>query len=126
LYVEAENLFRDVVNDACVDAVRGITAQLKEVFDHLYDKISGSEAQRFQQRSIDKIINFVKEIEHMNITNDQELAAIAKRVENLIDDVEATDLRKDDNYRKAIVDGMVPIRKELDSMLERKPRKLMV
>jgi len=126
LYTEAENLFKDVVNDACIDAVVGITTQLKTTFDHLYDRIAGSETQRFQQRSIDKIINFVNEIKHLNITNDVELTNVAEKIKGLIGDVEAKDLRDDDNFRMAIANGMGQIRTELDGMLESKPRKLMI
>ena len=126
LYAEAENLFRDVVNDACVDAVRGITVQLKEIFDHLYEKIAGTTTQRFQQRSIDKIVKFVKEVEHLNITNDEELTAVSEKIQDLIDGVEAADLRKDDNFRMGIATSMGKIREELSSMLEKKPRKLMI
>jgi len=126
LYIEAENLFKDVVNDACVDAVHGITIQLKKCFDHLYEKIAGSEVLRFQQSSIDKITTFVREIEHLNITNDAELAAVSAKVQDLIDGVEAADLRKDPNFRMGIANSMGQIRVELSGMLEKKPRKLMV
>lgn len=126
MYIEAENQFKDILHDACTEAVRGLTAELSKTLDHLYNQISGSGAKRFQQRSIDKLTNFVNEMKHMNITNDVELAAVSDKIQSLVGGVEAKDLKKDDNFRMGITTGMEQIRTELSKMVEKKPRKLMV
>ena len=106
------------------DALRGEFASLIDhALDRLGKKADGSQ-KVFRNSLVGNIKDFLDVFKDKNITDDQALAALVGRVEELIDGVNPDDLRTNEQMREYVQTGFTGAKAELDKMLIDRPSRV--
>lgn len=78
----------------------------------------------FHASKVEKLRDFLETFEARDLTNDDELASLAKQAKELISTVDPKLLRKDFDQRKALADAFTKIRDDASKLVEVRSRKL--
>ena len=109
--------------EAVQDVLR---ANMKELVDHLLDRLSGGEdgaAKTFKNSTIDAFNDFLSTFEARNITDDAQLQELVSKAKSMLDGVDAKELRASKIARKTVTQSFAEIKQSLDKMIVDKPKR---
>lgn len=78
-------------------------------------------AKRLHATAVTKVQDFLSNFGARNITNDEELAKVVEEARALVDGVDVTTLRKDDDFKAKMLAGMDSLKGELAALVENTP-----
>ena len=118
MYDEAQALVTTEMETARTDvmrALRGVAAQLVESLAERLGSDDGK-PRTFRDNRVKKLLDFLDTFSGRNIAGDVELALLMGQARELLDGVVPDDLRKDDDTRERVREGMEAIKQALDTM----------
>ena len=81
---------------------------------------------RFQNSSVEKLTGFMEMFGQRNVTQDEELSELIEAAKDLLDGVEAQELRDEEELRTAICDGMKEVASNLAELVEDGPTRALL
>lgn len=108
---EASSEIQLVLRESMAKLVQHMTDRLKEGPD--------GKPLRFKESTVSNLVEFLANFEFRNVTDDQELQALASQARQLLQGVSADDLRTTTDLRAKVQQGMAGIAAQLDTMLTR-------
>jgi hypothetical protein len=107
------------------DAVRMSFAELVE---HLSDRLApepDGKRKVLRDSVVENLKEFLSTFAARNLTNDEEMAALADKARKVIDGVSGEDLRNVDLTRDRVVKGLAEVRRKIDGLVINQPRRQM-
>ena len=98
--------------------------QLKELLDHLVDRLRPSvdgKAMVFRNSMMANFGDFLSVFDAKNISDDKDLAALVEKLRGLSEGVTPENLRSNADFRSDIATRFEEIKAELDQMIVNKP-----
>jgi hypothetical protein len=86
--------------------------------DRLKDSAEGKPL-RFKETTVSNLVEFLTNFEFRNVTDDIELQALVAQARQLLQGINAEDLRTTGELRTKVQQGMVGLAAQLDTMLTR-------
>lgn len=111
-------------NDALGEATTVLRVSMKELVDHMVEKLQPGEDGKkkiFRDSMVGNLREFLRTFGARNISDDQELAALAKQAELLLAGVDAETLREGPTTRDRVREGMEKIKQTLDTLVVNAP-----
>lgn len=109
------------------DAVQQVLREnMKELVDHLLDRLQGGEDGKpkvFKKSMIDNFNDFLDTFSARNITDDDALQSLVSEAKKMLEGVDADELRVSKRTRTQVADGFAKMQKSLDFMLQEKPKR---
>ena len=98
--VERENKkFVEMMKMNAEETIKNIRKSFMVIMKHLRDKLVNPD-EKFQNSTVEKPMKFLEEFKNINIFGDKPLEKLNKDIKDILDGVDAQDLRDDDDYRK--------------------------
>jgi len=108
---EASTEIQTVLRDSMAKLVQHMADRLKEGPD--------GKPLRFKETTVSNLVGFLANFEFRNVTDDGELQALVAQARELLEGVNADDLRTTGDLREKVQRGMADIAAQLDTMLTR-------
>lgn len=108
---EASSEIQLVLRESMAKLVQHMANRLKEGRD--------GKPLRFKESTVSNLIEFLANFEFRNVTDDQELQALATQARQLLQGVSADDLRSTGDLRAKVQQGMTEIAAQLDTVMTR-------
>lgn len=121
---QAEWQTRIVEAGQAADAL--LTAQFKELIDHLNEKLSPSEEKnadgtekkkKLHDSMLDKITDFLSNLPARNLTNNEQLKSFATQAQTLLNGVTTAKIKENDGLKKQVFDGFTTLKTTLDKFV---------
>ena len=108
---------------AVAQVEQALAGALSQIVKHLGTQLGsgGEKKQRIRQESFQKVMDFIESFPQRNIGGSADLAKLVEEAKDLVKGVDVKDVRKDDELRKKLVEGVAKVNATLDTMLEQKP-----
>lgn len=129
LVARERNKFQVLIQEASQQAVAELRSRFAQTVDHMVERLTGEreggKSLVFRESLVGNVREFVESFASLNISNDQELAALVERARSTLDGVEVSKLRSDNQLRSRVAAQMATVQEKLDGMLVDRPtRKL--
>jgi hypothetical protein len=108
---EASSEIQQVLRESMARLVQHMADRLRETPD--------GKPMRFKETTVSNLVEFLANFEFRNVTDDQELQTLVAKGRDLLQGVQADDLRTTGDLRTRVHQGMAAIGAELDGMLTR-------
>jgi hypothetical protein len=108
---EASSEIQQVLRQSMADLVAHMAERLKEGAD--------GKPLKFKQSTVSNLVEFLSNFSFRNVTDDQELQSLVTRARELLQGVEADELRTAGDLRVRVQAGMTSISAALDGMMQR-------
>ena len=108
---EASSEIQTVLRESMAKLVQHMADRLKEGPD--------GKPLRFKETTVSNLIEYLANFEFRNVTDDGELQALVAQARELLNGVDADDLRTTGDLRSRVQQGMADIAAQLDTMLTR-------
>lgn len=109
---------------ALEEATAVLRAGFADLVSHMVERLTPGEDNKpriFRDSLVGNVREFLRTFPERNLSDDQELAALAKDAERLLSGVDAEALRKSDGLRDSIRQGMTEIKTRLDAAVINQP-----
>ena len=117
-----EQRFVQMMTEFRENAVEVLRMRFSEMVTRIVDRLSGEE-KRFKNTTVTNIQEFLNSFDQLNINNDEELKREVDRVRQILAGVDPNAIRSDDGFRIGISKEMAQVQDQMESMMERKPRR---
>jgi hypothetical protein len=97
-----------------------LRANLKDMVDHMIEQLKPGEdgkKKKFYESSVTKIKTFLENFEIRNVSDDAQLSIIVNHAKNLLDGVEAKEIRDNEAVRGNLSTGFTAMKTYLDQMV---------
>ena|SRR5205809_86048 len=95
---------------------------MAKLVQHMADRLKeGSDGKllRFKETTVSNLVEFLKNFEFRNVTDDNELQSLVAKARELMQGVNADDLRTTGDMRAKVQQGMTELARQLDTLLMR-------
>lgn len=127
VYKEEQEKFITLANETREMGILALRNGFAEIITHLTNKLSGKldgEKLRLHQESINKIEEFWESFQFKNVFKDDELKKTIQQARDIFVDIDAKDLRKDEELIKAVHEEMEKVKDTLDKSIKTFKRKV--
>jgi len=125
LYEEEKQKAKATWTAAANEMVTLVRATFIEIIEHVLDRLSGGEDGKpkiFKNSLVENLNAFLSDFEERNdILDDEKLATLVNEMRQVMDGVDAEELRDSKRTRKQVVEKFTEVKKTLDAMMEEKP-----
>jgi hypothetical protein len=108
---EASSEIQQVLRQSMADLVAHMAERLKDGAD--------GKPLKFKQSTVSNLVEFLSNFSFRNVTDDGQLQGLVGRARDLLQGVEADDLRTNGDMRTRVQHGMASLAADLDGMLMR-------
>lgn len=108
---------------AVAQVEQALAGAFAQIVKHLGDQLgsAGDKKKRVMQASFTKVMDFIETFPQRNIGGSADLAKLVEEAKDLVKGIDVKDIRKDEDLRKKLVEGVAKVNATLDTMLENKP-----
>ena len=126
MYEQAIANFHADIEDFRQNSVSLLREKFKGLVDHIIERLTPDEdGQRkiFRKSMVENLKEFVYNFQHLNITNDMELAEEINKVNLLMEGIEPSQLRSGQALPQQITSVLGRVQASVDGMIERAPKR---
>ena len=126
MYEQAIANFHADIEDFRQNSVSLLREKFKGLVDHIIERLTPDEdGQRkiFRNSMVENLKEFVHDFQHLNITNDTELAEEINKVNLLMEGIEPSQLRSGQALPQQITSVLGRVQASVDGMIERAPKR---
>lgn len=127
IYQEEVNKFKQLMEDARLEAIDALRTEFTELISNLTDKLNGTDdgkIKRLRDAAVDNLKAFLDTFSQRNIFSDGELDTLVQQCRGIIDtDVTAESIRKNINIKHELHAKMSELVTALDSHLTPLPKR---
>jgi hypothetical protein len=101
-----------------------LLSRFKEVVEHLRDRCTpdaDGKPKRLHPAALQNVKTAIADFQFQNVGGFQELEAEVRRLQDVVGDTDAKELRNDDTWRAAVVTNLEAIETNLSAMIEHRP-----
>jgi hypothetical protein len=112
--------------EASVEIQQVLRESMAKLVQHMADRLrEGPDGKplRFKETTVSNLVEFLANFEFRNVTDDTELQALVAQSRQLLQGVDADDLRTTGDLRTKVQQGMTEVAAQLDTMLTRTGRR---
>lgn len=124
LYKREQEKVAKRLEQAVEMAESGFVNEFKKFVASLYDKLAGGDDGKrkvIRDSAVNNIHDFIAKFKSLNIGSNQELEGLVNQCEDLVDGVTPEELRKSNELKDILADGLGKIDKQIDEMIVDKP-----
>lgn len=104
-----------------------LRSEMKDLVDGMVRALepkSDGKKRAFRRAGVEKLLEFLNEAPHRNVTHDEQLNRILEQTKKLMDGVDVDFVREDAGYRQAVATSFGVVKKHLDTLVAERPRRL--
>jgi hypothetical protein len=113
---EAQEMVQDLLRVRVQEMVQGMKGKLQAGAD--------GKLKAFSKSAVEKMNEFFDEFDALNITDDTQLNQLVEQGRNLLDGVDANDVRKSLDLQTSLKESFTAMEAQLDSMIVNKPKRM--
>lgn len=129
LYEQEQRRIQQRFEQAVLLAEEAYTEQLRELVDHLIERLTDSpsgERKIFRASAIEHFQEFQQTFQRMNVRSNRELEALINRASSLVAGVDVKDIRTNNTLRETVRTQMTSVRSALDELMTNAPSRRII
>jgi len=122
LYEQESRRMQQRFESALQLAEDAFAAELQGLVSHLVERLTteadaDGKPKRFHKTAVTNMSEFFERFQSLNVRGNSDLTALVQQAEQVLQNVDAADLRKDQSLRQFVAQGMEQVKSTLDAMV---------
>jgi hypothetical protein len=126
-FIEREKArLSDMFAQARAEGIAIVRAEFQGLVEHLLDRLTpgeDGEKKRLNKAAIEKMTAFLDDFPFKDVGGDEEIKGLLTKTRQILDGVEAKDIRKQEGLRNAVRGAFEGFKAEIDALVEKAPRR---
>lgn len=126
LFAQEKERIADLIEEAKIAGLCLIREAFKELVDHLVEKLTpdaDGTRKRFFASNIEKVREFFEAFKLRDIANDKDLEALVGKAKDLLEGIDAKQIRTSNELASQVKTGFAKIQKNIDTMIKKGPKR---